>query len=87
LLNRDDGACRSPGEQTHVITYRQQSLEQLTRILVSAEQDQVVDQPEAAQHEAGLTGRKSIDIRHGLIARHEPVLRQLSLDGAPLSPI
>jgi hypothetical protein len=42
-------------EQAHVIATRQQTGEQLARLLIAALQDVIVDQPEAARQESSFT--------------------------------
>ena len=45
-------------EQADVVAKREQPLEQLLRLVELAEQDEVVDEPERAEEERPLAGRR-----------------------------
>ena len=71
------------GEHADVVLQAAETLEQLARLLLAADEGKVVDQPERRHQERSLAGGKTVDrvVVGRRIALHEPVDHQLALDG------
>ena len=68
------------GEQPEVLRQGQQAVEQPVRVVDSAEQREVVDEPEAAREEGAFAGRQAVVVFGRVIAQHEAVVHQAVLD-------
>ena len=73
----------SSEKHADVVLQATETLEELARFLLAADEREVVDQPERGQEERALAGREAVDrvLVGGRVALHEPVDHQLALDG------
>src|SRR6185437_15959314 len=68
------------GQQAEVVPQRQKPFEEPSRRSSTAEQDEIIDEPEAAGEERTLPARQSVLCVSGIIAADETVLGKMALD-------
>ena len=66
-------------EQTHVITVREQTLEQLARFVIAALKDVIVDEPEAARQKCTFTFGQAVAGIVAFVTQHEFAIDQQSV--------
>ena len=69
------------GKEADVIAQPQETLEAAAGVVLSAQERQVVGEPERAREEGALAGRQAVDAGRGRVARDEAIADQLALDG------